>query len=75
MDESECERSYVVRGDFLVDEEPILRGIYYVCGKTAYFNLPHNWVGSYYLALVFPRIYCVSEMNDDVLRRVKHGFG
>ena len=33
-----------------------MRGLYYVCGKYAYFNLPKYCQGSHYIALVFTKI-------------------
>ena len=41
--ENKHERSYVVSGERLNQGEQIFRGIYYVFGKTAYFNLLQLW--------------------------------
>lgn len=71
---SNCSYNYTDGRDLMLGNSPIFRGIYHVCGKTAYFNISSNWIGSCYLLFFFPRMYHAGKMNEMSLKRVKHGF-
>ena len=60
---STCKISYEVTGNYLKGQESIKRGFYFICGRNAYFNLPLNWEGSCYLALLFPDVYSKKTLS------------
>ncbi|KAJ1090040.1 hypothetical protein NDU88_003180 [Pleurodeles waltl] len=49
------------------------KGIFIICGSSAYFRLPAGWQGTCYLAFVLPRIVQVTELPQDKKKNTWEG--
>ena len=58
----------VMDNQMLSGKDPVIPGIYYVCGQVAYFSLPEKWIGSCYVSLVFPKIYHTDNLDTPKAR-------
>ncbi|XP_072459204.1 endogenous retrovirus group 3 member 1 Env polyprotein-like [Notamacropus eugenii] len=64
-----------------LEENPALRGHYWICGQTAYTHLPLNWRGVCYIGLVRPKFFFLPEsgkrhlevpLYDDLAKRKRN---
>ncbi|KAJ1158176.1 hypothetical protein NDU88_010870 [Pleurodeles waltl] len=43
--------------------DPVIPGVYYICGHNAYYRLPKGWWGRCYLGIVFPKVYQLDDLS------------
>ena len=64
-----------------LEENPALRGHYWICGQTTYTHLPLNWGGVCYIGLVRPKFFFLPEsgkwhlgvpLYDDLVKRKRN---
>ncbi|KAJ1192346.1 hypothetical protein NDU88_001657 [Pleurodeles waltl] len=63
---SECKDTFLFQPKWtfmLNGQDPVIPGIYYICGLNAYYRLPKGWYGRCYLGIVFPKVYQLDDLK------------
>ncbi|KAJ1210872.1 hypothetical protein NDU88_006234 [Pleurodeles waltl] len=63
---SECKHTFIFKAKwtFMMDGlDPVIPGVYYICGHNAYYRLPKGWWGRCYLGIVFPKVYQLDDIS------------
>ncbi|KAJ1124947.1 hypothetical protein NDU88_003392 [Pleurodeles waltl] len=63
---SECKHTFIFKAKwtFMMNGlDPVIPGVYYICGYNAYYRLPKGWWGRCYLGIVFPKVYQLDDLS------------